>query len=130
MFFFSNAFDNRLAVCILRVTEGLDYARIMDEEENTGCYSSQDLTLVGNSQQATHNGFLTSPKSSGLGNGMMHADSNLSLSRIGVADSAMSTSMPTLSSKFCPEIKKTMVTRSRCFLNLRLYGDFIVCQKI
>lgn len=72
----------------------------MDEEENVGCYSSQDLTLVGNSQQVTQNGFLQSPRTTGLG-AMMHADSNLSISRIGVSDTtqSMSTSMPTLSSK-------------------------------
>lgn len=86
-----NAFDNRMAVAILRLSDGLDYSRIMDDEENGGCYSSGDLTLVG-SAQTTHNGILHSPSVSG----MMHADSNLSISHLGVSENVISTSMPAL----------------------------------
>lgn len=63
----------------------------MDDEENGGCYSSQDLTLVG-SHQTTHNGFLPSPRVTRL----MHADSNLSIAHIGTSDPQMSNSLPTL----------------------------------
>lgn len=85
-----------MAVAILRLPDGLDYSRIMDDEENGGCYSSGDLTLVGslvNSAQTTHhNGILNSPSVSR----MMHADSNLSISHLGVNDTTMSSSMPAL----------------------------------
>lgn len=80
-----------MAVAILRLPDGLDYSRIMDEDENVACYSSGDLTLVG-SQQTTHNGVLASP----LVSRMMHADSNLSIAHLGVSETIISTSMPAL----------------------------------
>lgn len=76
----SSAFDNRLSVCILKLADGLDYGKITEEDE-AGYQSSADLTLTHPSPRGSnlmHNALL---------NRMMHADSNLSISELGVHDS-------------------------------------------
>lgn len=96
-FICSTAFENRLSVAILRLPEGLDYSRIIEEDEQAGI-SSVDLTL---SQPPSRGGFLRSSSSTHV----MHADSNLDISHLGVSESIVSSAFPTIS------------TATRIFLN-------------
>lgn len=57
---FSNAFDNRLAVAILRIAEGLDCSSSSIGEEEHGALAQSSYDLAGNA--------------------LMHADSDLSIS--------------------------------------------------
>lgn len=61
----SNAFDNKLAVAILRIAEGLDCSSITNEEDVNGIDD--------------HGGFAQSNYNL-AGNTLLHADSNLSIS--------------------------------------------------
>lgn len=93
---FSSGFDQRLSVCILKLPDGLDYSRIT-EEEDPGCQSSNDLTLNQSNSRPDLRSSLLSAR-------LMHADSNLSISHVGVQDSIVSTSfsmtsLPSISSK-------------------------------
>jgi len=60
----SNAFDNKLAVAILRIAEGLDCSSITNDEDangnDDGVFAQSSYNLAGNT--------------------LMHADSNLSMS--------------------------------------------------
>lgn len=73
------AFDNRMAVAILRLKDGLDYGRLTEDDEIG--YQSTDLTLT---QPPSRSEGGTGPFAATL---MMHADSDLSLQQIGVGDS-------------------------------------------
>ncbi|XP_068910753.1 bumetanide-sensitive sodium-(potassium)-chloride cotransporter isoform X2 [Tenebrio molitor] len=68
------AFDHRLAVTILRLKDGLDYSKLMGEEDQT---ASTDVTLT-HPSTVDLRGLPTS--------NMMHADSNLSLADLGKTD--------------------------------------------
>ncbi|KAF2899446.1 hypothetical protein ILUMI_06729 [Ignelater luminosus] len=84
------AFENRLSVAILRLPEGLDYSRIIEEEDH-GAISSADLTLSQPPSRAEHC-LHTSPSTH-----MMHADSNLNIAHLGVSESIVSSAFPTIS---------------------------------
>ncbi|KAB0800350.1 hypothetical protein PPYR_06090 [Photinus pyralis] len=81
-----NAFENRLAVAILRLPDGLDYSRILEEDENATTPNA-DLTL---SQHPSTHAFPN------ISRAMMHADSNLDISHIDVSESIVSSSYPSI----------------------------------
>ncbi|KAF5270453.1 hypothetical protein FQR65_LT17843 [Abscondita terminalis] len=80
------AFENRLAVAILRMQEGLDYSRIM-EEDDTNVVPSADVTLNQHPSTGMFNNILRP---------MMHADSNLNIAHLAVTDSVVSSAYPTI----------------------------------
>lgn len=65
IFLFSNAFDNKLAVAILRIAEGLDCSSITNGEDANG---DDDHGVLAHSSYNL------------AGNTLMHADSNISMS--------------------------------------------------
>ncbi|XP_074028973.1 sodium potassium chloride cotransporter [Leptinotarsa decemlineata] len=67
------AFDHRVSVAILRISDGLDYSTLTEEVDDQG-NTNADVTLT----LRTINEFRTSASSN-----MMHADSNLSLQNVG-----------------------------------------------
>lgn len=78
--FYSAAFDQRLAVTILRLKDGFDYSKLMGEEDHV--HNGSDITLTTPSsilEIAKH------PTST-----MMHADSNLSLADLGKSETPKS----------------------------------------
>lgn len=81
------AFDQRLAVTILKIKDGLDYSRITEEDE-TGNFFTNETALMSNS-----NSQMEMRKSAS--SSMMHADSNLSLVDIDLASEKLKTSSVT-----------------------------------
>ncbi|KAK5649405.1 hypothetical protein RI129_000434 [Pyrocoelia pectoralis] len=81
-----NAFENRLAVAILRLPDGLDYSRILEEDET----ATTPLTENTLSQHPSTHAFPN------ISRAMMHADSNLDISHIGVSESIVSSAYPTI----------------------------------
>lgn len=71
--YFSAAFDHHLSVAILRVKGGLDYSNLTETYENPSYENSIE--------SGTRTGLRTSPSSALV----MHSDSNLSLTNVGVA---------------------------------------------
>lgn len=76
--FLSTAFDNRLSVTILRLPDGLDYSKVTEIE---GGSPNGDTMSITPSRPFMH----TSDS-----NHMLHADSNLNISSLGVPDSIAS----------------------------------------
>lgn len=69
------AFDHRVAVAILRLKDGLDYSKLLDEAQQDPICNNATFT------PATKHELLTSVTSS-----IMHADSNLSLPTVGLPE--------------------------------------------
>ncbi|CAG9818005.1 unnamed protein product, partial [Phaedon cochleariae] len=67
------AFDHRVSVTILRLPDGLDYSKLTKDEDQI----NQDASII----SKNGNQFRTSASSN-----LMHADSNLSLVVVGIAD--------------------------------------------
>ncbi|KAG5884017.1 hypothetical protein JTB14_018579, partial [Gonioctena quinquepunctata] len=75
------AFDHRVAVTILRISDGLDYSRLTEDDEGN---TLTDIIMT----PRPINEFRTSASSK-----MMHADSNLSLPTIGLPENKSSISL-------------------------------------
>jgi hypothetical protein len=80
--YFSDAFDNRIAVAILRLPDGQDYSKLMDETE-PHTYVNGGFSLATSSQD------LTASDQSGF----MRIDSNVSISQMGNQSSDVSLSV-------------------------------------
>ncbi|KAF5306750.1 hypothetical protein FQA39_LY01508 [Lamprigera yunnana] len=80
------AFEKRLAVAILRLPDGLDYSKILDEEDN-GVVPSVDITLSQHPSTGTFNN---------IARPMMHVDSNLNISHLGISESIVSSAYTTI----------------------------------
>lgn len=79
----SSAFDNRLSVAILRTPEGLDFSRILDNEEDNAISTDISLTQTPSRPDLHSNPFAITR--------MVHADSNLNISNVpSVSDSVQS----------------------------------------
>lgn len=74
-FVFSAALDHRVAVTILRLGDGLDHSKLLDDEDQVPVNNDSTLT------PATRHDFRTS-----ISSNIMHADSNLSLTTVGLPD--------------------------------------------
>lgn len=87
-FHFSAAFDHRLAVSILRIQDGLDYSKVIGDEDNSNAPSA-DITLT------------SPPSRSHLHNvdssHMLHADSNLNIANIAVSEGVVAPAYPIIS---------------------------------
>lgn len=83
---FSTAFDNRLSVTILRLPDGLDYSKVTEIEG--GSPNGDTMSIIPSSRSFMH----TSDS-----NHMLHADSNLNISSIGMPDSIASSVYPPIS---------------------------------
>ncbi|XP_065156250.1 bumetanide-sensitive sodium-(potassium)-chloride cotransporter [Atheta coriaria] len=78
-----SAFDNRLSVAILRTPEGLDFSRILDNEEDNAISTDISLTQTPSRPDLHSNPFAITR--------MVHADSNLNISNVpSVSDSVQS----------------------------------------
>jgi hypothetical protein len=82
LLYFSDAFDNRMAVAILRLRDGLDYSRFTDEAEPHS-YDNGGFSLATSSQD------LTGSDQSGF----MRIDSNVSIAQMGNQPSDISLSV-------------------------------------
>ncbi|KAK4881311.1 hypothetical protein RN001_004630 [Aquatica leii] len=80
------AFENRLSVAILRLQEGLDYSRIM-EEDDANIIPSTDITLSQHPSTCMFNN---------ISRPMMHTDSNLNIAHLVVSESVVSSAYPTI----------------------------------
>ena len=76
-FIYSYAFDNRMSVAILRVPGGLDYSKVIEEDEIENSPST-DMTLTIPPSRVDDSTLLDRQ--------LVHADSNLNISRIHLHD--------------------------------------------
>lgn len=85
---YSTAFDYRLAVTILRLPDGLDYSKIIGEEQSG--VPSTDITLTAVPSRTD--------LCSSVSNRIMHADSNLSISNsVTLSEGQVSPGYPVIS---------------------------------
>lgn len=98
IFFCSNAFDNRVALAILRMPKGMDYSYLNLEVNN-------DLTFNGLDSPTINQSHLSLPATGDLilsGNrNLMHADSNLNLAGMASAQTTITTPQPRKQKKWC-----------------------------
>ncbi|KAK9736670.1 Amino acid permease [Popillia japonica] len=106
------AFDNRLSVVILRVADGLDYSKIMEEDENV---PSTDLSMPISRAEPI----------STIARQLMHADSNLNISHLVASEGNISSNV---SSNTTKSYNLTGKNRSKKPLNqdkLIYHGDSV-----
>lgn len=82
LLYFSDAFDNRMAVAILRLPDGQDYSKLMDEAD-PHAYVNGGFSLATSSQD------LTGSNQSGF----LRIDSDVSISQMGNQPSDVSLSV-------------------------------------
>lgn len=88
------AFDNRSSVAILRIPGGLDFSSITEEEPGGTAIAESNLT-----HNSSRSDIHTVDSSH-----MMHADSNLNLSSIGVPESVVTSTLPVISKSTTPSL--------------------------
>lgn len=113
-FFPSTAFDNRLSVTILRLPDGLDYSKLTEEAEG-GSPNGDTMSITPSSRHFMH----TSDS-----NHMLHADSNLNISSIGVPDSIIASSV------YPAPISKSNVVKNKPKCVLRKEFDLCLQEAI